>query len=171
MSQNSNQPNVSLATQSPQTQQNAGNINQQNSPVTSTATTTSNISSAISQNQSATLPVIISITPNPVSTGDTINIHGQNFDTVRTENSAMVLYTTLGIMNSTGQKATVFLSQGTANQIGLTLPSNVCMDEYIGPPGNCRSTNGYMTIKPGTYSVNLGIDGRGTSNTAKLIVR
>ena len=119
---------------------------------------------------STTSPIINVITPNPASIGGSVTIKGINFDTIRTENSAMHLYTTLNIKNTAGQTATLFLAQGTSEQINFILPPKVCLDKFISTPGDCRSLNGFMVINPGKYFVELGIDGRGASNPVELSI-
>lgn len=118
-------------------------------------------------------PVITSIVPNPVSVGSVVTINGRNLDVVRENVVQMAPYTILRITNNTtGQSAPILLPQGTATQISFPMPAKVCLDEFVGPPGNCRSSSGYMIINPGKYSVSISVDGRkGKSNTVDLVVQ
>jgi len=124
-------------------------------------------------NVSARSPVIISITPQPVSVGDTVKIRGENLDILRDENSPMHILTMASITDSNGQAKLIFLPQGTADEIDFILPAKACKKELtgLGPPGSCPE-NGYIAISNGQYSMAVEVGGRsGESNSMQLIVR
>ena len=118
-------------------------------------------------------PVITSIAPDPVSTGGTVTIAGQNLDIVRDESSPMHPVATASITDTKGQTGLIFLPQGSAERIDFPLPAKACKKEFsgLGQPGSCPA-NGYMDITSGKYSISVDVSGRpGSSNSMELDVK
>ncbi len=127
---------------------------------------------------SAVNPSIVSLSPTSVPLLSGFKINGSKFDPLGgyvgngwiTNSHVFVKIT-----NSAGQTGILWEggSQGgntsTANQITIPkIPAYICTISEVGA-GGCPS-NSKMQINLGTYTLNVSVDGRGTSNPVTLTV-
>jgi len=148
----------------------------------------SNTSSVISPwnilitNTSTSSPVISSVTPSIIDIGSSITITGSNFEPVGGWVGNGWIgnpHTFVQLTNSSG-KVIVTIWSGNepdetpnpiTNSITLTVPSSACTATagQVAGYGGCPPSDS-VTLVPGSYTLTVSADGRGTSNTFPITI-